>query len=185
MVIKVVLLGDGAVGKTALRLRFMGHGFQSSYLSTIGADFALKEVKVNHPKTKEDVIVKLQVWDLAGQQHYSKIRSNYYIATHGAFIVFDVSRRTSFDNITNWIIELQKNVDHKIPVVVIANKIDLREGISNSGYIDAEEGEHLIKSIESEYDLSVSYIETSAKSGEGVTEAFTTLIDKLLLQYEI
>ena len=126
MVIKIVLLGDGAVGKTALRLRFMGHGFQSSYLSTIGADFALKEVRTAHPKTKEEITTKLQIWDLAGKQHYSNIRSNYYIGAHGAFIVYDVSRRSSFDNISNWIVELKKNIGNKIPIFIIANKIDLR-----------------------------------------------------------
>ena len=182
MLVKIVLLGDGAVGKTALRLRYMGHGFQSSYLSTIGADFALKEVKTIHPKTNAEVIVKLQIWDLAGQQHYSKIRSNYYIGTHGAFIVFDVSRRTSFDNISNWIAELKKNIQSPIPIIIIANKIDLRG--ANAGVIHPEEGERIIQNILSEYELNVSYIETSAKSGEGVNDAFSTLINQLLIQYE-
>lgn len=185
MVIKVVLLGDGAVGKTALRLQYMGHGFQSSYLSTIGADFALKEVKTNHPKTNQEVSVKLQIWDLAGQQHYSKIRSNYYIGTHGAFIVYDVSRRSSFDNISNWIEELQKNVNQKVPIVIIANKIDLRNGLSNQNFIHPDEGDRIVESIKSKFGSPVKYIETSAKSGEGVAEAFTTLINELILQYEI
>ena len=185
MVIKVVLLGDGAVGKTALRLRYMGHGFQSSYLSTIGADFALKDVTTTHPKTNQEVSVKLQIWDLAGQQHYSKIRSNYYIGTHGAFIVYDVSRRSSFDNISNWIEELQKNVKNPIPIVIIANKIDLRNGLSSQNFIHPEEGERFINSILSQYELPVKYIETSAKSGDGVSDAFNTLINELIMQYEI
>ena len=183
MVIKIVLLGDGAVGKTGLRLRFMGHGFQSSYLSSLGADFALKEVRTAHPKTKEEITTKLQIWDLAGQQHYSNIRSNYYIGAHGAFIVYDVSRRSSFDNISNWIVELKKNIGNKIPIVIIANKIDLREQ-SHPSFIHTEEGERIVQSIKSEYELDVGYVETSAKSGDGVQEAFSKLIDQLLILYE-
>jgi len=184
MVIKVLLLGDGAVGKTALRLRYMGHGFQSSYLSTIGADFALKEVKTTHPISKNDVTVKLQIWDLAGQQHYTKIRSNYYIGTHGAFIVFDVSRRASFENLTNWISELKKNVSSAIPIVIIANKIDLRDSSSNPNFIHTEEGERIKNKILQEFEFKVYYVETSAKSGEGVQEAFSTLINELIENYE-
>jgi len=184
MVIKIVLLGDGAVGKTALRLQYMGHGFQSSYLSTIGADFALKEVKTIHPKTSEEIISKLQIWDLAGQQHYSNIRSNYYMGVHGAFIVFDVSRRDSYDNIGNWIVELKKNVGHEIPIVIIANKIDLRNDVLSANIIHTEEGERIVNSILSQFEIDVKYIETSAKSGEGVHDAFHALIDDLVLKYE-
>lgn len=185
MVVKVVLLGDGAVGKTALRLRYMGHGFQSSYLSTIGADFALRDVKVRHPKTNEEINVRLQIWDLAGQQHYTKIRTNYYIGTHGAFVVFDVSRRASFDNITNWISELKKNIGHEIPIVILANKIDLRDSPSNASLIHTEEGERIKSKILSEFEFDVTYIETSAKTGSGVQEAFTSLIEKLIVLHSL
>lgn len=185
MVTKIVLLGDGAVGKTALRLRYMGHGFQSSYLSTIGADFALKDVKIKHPKTENEINVRLQIWDLAGQQHYTKIRSNYYIGTHGVFIVFDVSRRSSFENITHWIGELKKNIDYEIPIIVIANKIDLRDSARNVGLIHTEEGERIKSRILDEFDYDVTYVETSAKTGSGVQEAFTSLIEKLIVTHNL
>jgi small GTP-binding protein len=177
-----VLLGDGAVGKTSLRLRFMGHGFQSSYLSTIGADFSLKDVKTINPSTEQEINTKLQIWDLAGQQHYSKIRSNYYVGTHAAFIIFDVSRRTSFDNISNWVSELKKNSNQNIPIVIIANKIDLRAD-SNINFIYKEEGERIVEKL-SEFENKVFYTETSAKSGEGVDEAFNLLINELFSVYE-
>lgn len=179
--IKIVLLGDGGVGKTSLRLRYMGLGFQTSYLSTIGADFALKEVKTIHPVKKTEVMAKLQIWDLAGQHHYSKIRDNYYFGTQGAFIVFDVSRRQSFENIGNWITELKKNVKESIPIIIIANKIDLRDTPNNSNFIHTEEGERFKNKIKVDYDLErLFYIETSAKLGEGVQEAFSKIIDELI-----
>ena len=183
--IKVVLLGDGGVGKTALRLRYMGIGFQTSYLSTIGADFALKEVKAIHPLKNTETNVKLQIWDLAGQQHYSKIRGNYYFGTNGALIVFDVSRRSSFDNIGNWIAELKKNVQNSVPIIIIANKIDLRDTTNNPNYIHREEGERIANKIMKEYDIEkVFYLETSAKLGEGVQQAFLKITTELLTQLE-
>ena len=163
----------------------MGHGFQSSYLSTIGADFALKDIRIKHPKTDNEINVRLQIWDLAGQQHYTKIRSNYYIGTHGVFIVFDVSRRSSFDNVTNWIGELKKNVDYEIPIVILANKIDLRDTSSSASCIYPEEGERIKKKILAEFDYDVTYIETSAKTGSGVQEAFSSLIEKLIILHNI
>ena len=171
------MLGDGGVGKTALRLRFMGHGFQSSYLSTIGADFALKEVILENKES-----IKMQIWDLAGQVHYSKIRTNYYIGAHGAFIVYDVVRPDSFENITNWILEVKKNLNKPIPIVLIANKIDLRNQFDQA--VSKNDGQKLKEKLEKEYENKVYYVETSAFTGAGVDEAFHLLVKELSANYQ-
>ena len=102
---KVCLLGDGAVGKTALRERYLGKEFTSSYLMTIGADFAVQKTLV---KDKE---VKFQIWDLAGQERFNSVRSLYYSGSHGALFVFDVTRPESYQNIINgWLPELKKHI---------------------------------------------------------------------------
>ena len=177
MVYKVVLCGDGAVGKTALRLRYMGRGFQSKYMMTIGADFALKEISVQDA-TGVKTSHKFQIWDLAGQQSFSAVRPLYYLGSHGAMILYDVTRLSTFENVYNWIEEIFKGVKKKIPIVLIANKIDLRR--QSDMAIKTEEGRELARKISDEYfegKLRVPYIETSAKTGENVDEAFSKMAE--------
>ena len=100
---KIVLAGDGAVGKTALRERYLGKGFSSNYMMTIGADFALKEATIREKS------IKFQIWDLAGQPRFNSVRELYYRGSHGAMLVFDLTRRESFTNLYLWIDELLKN----------------------------------------------------------------------------
>ena len=84
-VMKVVLCGDGAVGKTAIRQRYLGKGFQSTYLMTIGADFAVKEVNIKFKETSYPI--KFQIWDLAGQPRFEAVRGLYYAGCLGALMV--------------------------------------------------------------------------------------------------
>jgi len=101
-VLKVVLIGDGAVGKTSIRNRFMGYGFETSHLMTLGADFSLKEVN------RGDEIWKFQIWDLAGQEMFQQVRARFYQGAMGALLVFDITRKQTFLNITNWLNELYR-----------------------------------------------------------------------------
>ena len=177
MVLKVPLCGDGAVGKTALRLRYMGKGFQSRYMMTIGADFAIKDVQVSRGKFAGE-IHKVQIWDLAGQVSFSVVRPLYYAGSHGALLAFDCTRPSSLDNIPNWVAEILRGVGKKIPIVLIANKIDLRRQTEVA--ISAEEGREMARQISDEYfegRLKVPYYETSAKSGENVEEAFEKIVE--------
>ena len=98
---KVCLLGDGAVGKTALRKRYLGKQFSSGYVMTIGADFAVKKTEINtNDGTKS---VKFQIWDLAGQPRFNSVRELYYKGSHGGLLVFDITRRDSFSNLNSWV----------------------------------------------------------------------------------
>lgn len=154
----------------------MGQGYTGQYLQTIGADFAVKELQHNSNYT-----LKCQIWDLAGQDRFLSVRELYYRGAHGVLLLYDCTDHKSFENIRIWMNEIRTNVHESIPVVLIANKIDLRAQNSNS--INTEQGKELAKSLEKEYfenKLEVPYIETSAKTGEHVDSAFNQLITQII-----
>ena len=168
--VKICLIGDGAVGKTSLKNRFIGESFTAKYLITIGADFAVKEVKL--PDCEQDY--KLQIWDLAGQPRFSSVRSLYYKGSMGAILVFDVTNRSSVDNLYNWIKEFWVNSgETAVPIIILANKNDLRDQWPSA--ISEEEGLEFFKVLSkqtSEFGIKLYYLETSAKTGEKVELAF-------------
>lgn len=176
-IFKVTLLGDGAVGKTSLRKTYLGEGFQTGYSMTIGADFAVKRLKIDGA----DFVA--QIWDLAGQQRFSAVREVYYRGTSGCLLVFDITRRSSFENIPSWIAELLKNNNQRIvPLVLIGNKSDLRDTAPDP--VLREQAEEYARSLSSWSGFTVPYIETSAKTGENVDEAFRTLLKNIVIFYE-
>ncbi|MFX0093396.1 MAG: GTP-binding protein [Candidatus Hodarchaeota archaeon] len=165
---KIVLLGDGTVGKTSLRERFMGRGFPSEYIMTIGTELASKIV--NLPSTNKTVV--LQIWDLAGQPHFKTIRNIYYRGSHGALLVYDITQPSSFDNAMSWITECWKKVGRQIPFVLLGNKSDLR---SQNNCIPESDGHKLAKEIEKALGFPTSYYETSALTGFNVDKTFIFL----------
>ncbi|MHA1722323.1 MAG: Rab family GTPase [Candidatus Baldrarchaeia archaeon] len=176
---KVVLIGDGGVGKTALRRKFMGEGFDTAYIMTIGADFAIKSLDLF-----DSIQVKFQIWDLAGQPHFKAVREAFYKGTSGALLVYDVTRRNTFKNTVFWMEELIKNV-RRVPIVLIGNKIDLRPAADappdpRRSWISNEEGQILKRYLEERFDVPVVFIETSAKTGENVDLAFHKLAHLLV-----
>lgn len=170
--LKIILIGDGSVGKTSIRERYLGHGFPTHYLPTLGADFSVKNERIGREE------INFQIWDLAGQPVFETIRKMYYRGARGAFIVCDVSNAESVMNIHNWVDELWKNNGNgPIPFVILGNKLDLRY---NGGYcipdqtlqgiargITATTGESLR--------FNVTYLPTSAKTGENISRAFKQL----------
>ncbi|MFX0201416.1 MAG: GTP-binding protein [Candidatus Hodarchaeota archaeon] len=170
-VYKVTLLGDGAVGKTSLRDRFMGKVFPTEYLMTIGADFATKTLEISGKQAK------FQIWDLAGQPRFEMVRGLYYKGAVGGMLVFDVTRPSSFENSTAWIREVwENNGKGKIPLVLLGNKVDLRDQVPIS--TRPEQGEKFARElsrITSNGGFSIPYYETSAKSGKNVDQAFLAL----------
>ncbi|MFW9930504.1 MAG: Rab family GTPase [Candidatus Thorarchaeota archaeon] len=161
--LKLLLLGDGYVGKTSLRKRFMGHQFQTQYLETLGADFAIK--KGNYKNT----LFRYQIWDLAGQPRFDSLRRGFFTGAQAALIVFDITNAPSADNVKKWTDEFWKfNGRGKLPIVIIGNKIDLRESAEFS--LEENVGMKIISEIESPF--NIEYLETSAKTGENVNEAF-------------
>ncbi len=158
---KIVMLGDGAVGKTALTLRFTENHFDADYKRTIGSDFAVKKIAL----PDIDANVTLQVWDLAGQPRFEIVRQSFYRGAKGGLLVFDVTRRRTFINLDRWIDEAFQSVGEHIPFVVVANKVDLKE----SRIVSEEEGKEFAEKH------GYLYVESSALTGENVEHAYATL----------
>lgn len=176
---KVVLIGDGAVGKTSLRRTYMGESFRASYMVTIGADFAAKTVSLDGGHS-----IQIQIWDLAGQAHFANVRSSFYRGAQGAMAVYSTVERASFLNLTNWLRECWNNTGKMIPVVIIGNKVDLREQFKNNpamrdNIVTTEEGMAFTEQIRRE-GVRASFIETSAKTGHNVEPAFLDLVISII-----
>ncbi|RLI70277.1 MAG: hypothetical protein DRP02_08365 [Candidatus Gerdarchaeota archaeon] len=180
-VYKIVLLGDGAVGKTSIREQYLGKGFKEGYSMTIGADFCVKRVQLSN-----DLVVTFQIWDLAGQQRFDVVRAVYFKGTSGALLVFDVSNPRSFENLPSWLNELTKNNYNRIvPIVLIGNKTDLR---GQTPCLPKDAGLQYAKALSEWTGFEVPYLETSAKTGLNIDEAFRLLsrqIEAFLDRYQL
>jgi len=166
---KIVLLGEGSVGKTSLRRTYLGEGFRESYSMTIGADFAARRLKIDGWN------ITTNIWDLAGQHRFKKLRETYYRGVSGALLVYDIARPETLSALPLWIDELLKNNNGKlVPMTVIGNKADLREEVENT--LTEDQGRQYAKDLQETYNESFSFVESSAKTGENVTRAFEGLI---------
>ena len=161
--LKVVMMGDGAVGKTSLVLRYTQNTFSPEYKQSLGASFAVKDLEVKEQK------VKLVIWDVAGQPSFRQVRRHYYSGAHGALLVFDVSEPSSFMTLRNWYSDFRRIVPHGA-VVLIGNKVDLEE----KRMVPPEAAQMLQKW------WNIPYIETSAATATGVHDAFLMLSNHAL-----
>jgi small GTP-binding protein len=171
LIYKICVIGDGGVGKTSLVLRYTESKFNEQYIMTIGSNFAIKKVDLPEFPNLE---VRLQLWDLAGQKHFSFVRPPFYRGAAGLIYVFDVTRRSSFVNLPSWKEEAEKVIGVK-PSVILGNKIDLATDFREVG---SGEGQALCD----EYNAS-AYLETSAKTGVNYVEAFKKLVLTILKQF--
>jgi small GTP-binding protein len=166
---KVCLLGDGGVGKTSLVLRYCENKFKDNYIMTIGSNFSTKTVKLEDYPNFE---IKLQIWDLAGQKHFSFVRPPFYRGATGVIYVHDLTRRSSFENLPNWQEEVQKVIGKKTSILV-GNKLDLAE--DGQREVAKSDGEAFKEELG-----SLSYYETSAKEGLNVEKIFKEITRGIL-----
>ena len=157
--LKAVVIGDGGVGKTSLIVRHVDNRFEEEYKPTLGFDISLKTVSI------EEASAELLVWDIGGQAIFKDIRESYLEGSHCCFLVFDLTNKESFDNIENWLKELQTFAGD-IPYMLVGNKNDLKA----KRIVKKDDAEALAKKIGAS-----GYFETSAKTGEGVDKAFEEL----------
>ncbi len=166
---KIIEIGDSAVGKTAIKVRFTDNYFKQDLKTTLGVDFGSKEINCEmEPNDKSYSVVRkfkatLMIWDAAGQAHYERIRSLYYRDAKGAILCYDVSNPISFKNLKRWVSELEENLGKKVPVLLVGNKVDLENRVSIDQAIAYAKKNNFL------------FVECSAKTGQGINEAFKQL----------
>jgi len=160
---KLVLLGDSAVGKSSLVLRFVKKQFFEYQESTIGAAFLTQTVAL------PDCVVKFEIWDTAGQERYHSLAPMYYRGAAAAIVVYDLTNKQSFVRAKSWVKELQRQGNPNIVIALAGNKLDL----ADQRQVDIEEAKAYAE------DNQIFLLETSAKSNHNVTEIFKTIAQKL------
>ncbi len=161
---KTMITGEGAVGKTTLVNRYVTGVFERDYKTTIGSQFAVKLTHIFPPESEYAVGIKVQAWDVAGQARFAAVRKMYYSGAAGVILVYDVTRRRSFTELPKWVQEADESIGTRVPIVVVGNKVDLPDRA-----VSSEEAKKWAE------DQGFLYMESSAKTGEGVADMFTVL----------
>ena len=163
MLFKIVIIGDTYVGKTNILSRYISNEFDPNSNSTIGVELTTKTYNFDNND------VKVQIWDTAGQEKYRSITSSYYKGAQGCLLVYDITKKKSFDNIDKWYSELKSNSDEKIYTMLLGNKSDLEENRE----VSIEEAEKKAKNF------NIAFMETSAYNGNNINKAFSELINNV------
>ncbi|KAJ1451194.1 ras family-domain-containing protein [Pelagophyceae sp. CCMP2097] len=157
--IKLLMIGDSAVGKTSLLLRYANDTFSSTFITTIGIDFKIKTIDLDGKR------VKLQIWDTAGQEQFRTITRSYFRGAQGIVLVYDITDRGTFNSVRSWMAQISDHADAQVNRVLVANKCDYE----SARQVSIEEGQKLAE------EYNVRFFETSAKNDVNVTECFTTI----------
>ncbi|XP_023300824.2 ras-related protein Rab-21 [Lucilia cuprina] len=164
---KVVLLGEGCVGKTSIVLRYVEDKFNPQHISTLQASFLTKKVTLENGSK-----VQLNIWDTAGQERFHALGPIYYRGSHGAILVYDITDQDSFQKVKNWVKELKRMLGSEIILAIAGNKIDLEEHRT----VMEEDALSYAESV------GAHYFETSAKTNDNVEEVFVELT-RLMVQH--
>ncbi|NVM38285.1 MAG: GTP-binding protein [Candidatus Lokiarchaeota archaeon] len=168
VVFKFVLLGDAAVGKTSLVDIYTQHKFREDYKPTLGVNIVVKEIKIEEINAQ----IRLVLWDIAGQEKYDISRKMFFQGVLGALLVYDTTREVTFNNIeSKWLKDLNKYSEGELSCILIGNKTDLND----SRAVSTEKGRNFADKIN-----AADFIETSAKYGDNVEDAFKKLVYKVL-----
>ena len=160
---KLLLIGDSGVGKSCLLLRFADDTYTESYISTIGVDFKIRTIEL------EGKTVKLQIWDTAGQERFRTITSSYYRGAHGIIVVYDVTDETTFQNVKQWLQEIERYACEGVNKLLVGNKADL----SGSRAVEYQNAKQFADQ------LNIPFLETSAKDATNVEQAFLTMAKQI------
>ncbi|KAJ3123084.1 GTP-binding protein of the rab [Nowakowskiella sp. JEL0407] len=160
---KLLLIGDSGVGKSCLLLRFADDTYTESYISTIGVDFKIRTIEL------EGKTVKLQIWDTAGQERFRTITSSYYRGAHGIIVVYDVTDQETFNNVQQWLQEIDRYANEGVNKLLVGNKSDL----VNKKQVDYNAAKEYADN------LKIPFLETSAKNATNVEQAFLTMAKQI------
>lgn len=159
---KYIIIGDTAVGKSCLLLQFTDKRFRADHDLTIGVEFGARLIGIDNKQ------VKLQIWDTAGQESFRSITRSYYRGASGALLVYDISRRDTFNHLSNWLEEARQNASPNMVIMLIGNKSDL-----DRREVSYEEGDAFAR------EHGLVFRETSAKTSTNVEEAFVQTARKI------
>ncbi len=172
--LKVIALGNGGVGKTAITRRYATNKFEHEHKITIGVDITTKEIEI------DDYVAQLTIWDTGGQEAFQELIPMYYKGALGALVIYDITNRKSFDSVEYWVNEVKKHCSPLIPVVIlVANKQDLKD----QREVDDKEGEKKATELSKIMGKKVLFYKTSAKNGENINSLFETLTRRILEEY--
>ena len=167
MMVKVIIIGDSSVGKTTIMSKYLKNQFNEDSKATVGVEFGSKLFKINGHN------IKAQIWDTAGQEKYKAITGAYYKGSKGAFVVYDITRKDTFESVDKWINDLKASGDPKLTIIIIGNKCDLE----HRREVFMEQGEEKAKSF------NCAFLETSAFSGDNIDKAFEMMISEIFKKF--
>ena len=164
---KLILIGDSVVGKSNILSKYLKNYFDPDSIAKVGVEFGTKNIEIEGKK------IKVQIWDTAWEERYKSITSSYYKGTKGAFIVYDITRKITFDNIDKWIENFKSNGDENIIIYLIGNKSDLN---------DMREV-HKDEAMSKAQNFNIAFMETSALNGDNINKIFMDLIEKVYINF--
>ena len=165
---KIIIIGDAGVGKTNILTRYTKNEFDAIAKPTVGVEFSAKKIKIDNKN------IKLQIWDTAGQEKFKAISKNYYKGAAGVMLVYDITKKKSFDNVTKWIEEVRNHSAAEASIIIVANKKDL----DSMREVSTEEGQALAT------EHKCYFLETSAldNSDKMIEKVFTVLAEDIIVK---
>ena len=167
--IKLSIIGDSNVGKSNFLFKYIDDQFSPLHVATIGFDYKSKITTL--PVSKK--IVKLQIWDTAGQEKYMSINKNLFQRVQGIILMYDITKRQTFEHLDTWI-NIIKQMTNEIPIILVGNKVDQEDNSENGRTVEYSEGEDYARENDFEF------FETSAMDGTNVNKVFATIAEKVL-----
>ena len=166
---RYIIVGDINVGKSCIMLQFSSNQFREEHELTIGVEFAIKFLEIKNKN------IKIQVWDTAGEEAFQSITKSYYRNAIGALLVYDITKKSSFEHLQKWLDSVKENSTKNIKIILIGNKIDLED----KREVTFQEGEEFAKKND------LFFLETSAKNFINIKESFNKLTEEIYQNIEV
>ena len=164
--IKIITLGNSAVGKSSFIIKYIDNVFTLDYLTTLGVDYKQKKVKLKNGKD-----VRLRIFDTAGQERFKSVSVSFIKKADGVILIYDISDLESFEAVENWIKSIREIGKEKLPIILVGNKCDLSD---NERKVSLKEGQDKAN------EFNIPFYETSCKEGINIKEVFEKLVDDII-----